>query len=377
MTSPTPPAARPGAAGLAAAVLLGLGPGAALGVGRFAYALVLPDMLSGLGLTIAQAGLLGSANTGGYLLGALVSHRTLKAVGYRRGFYAAALLQCATLALLAAAPPFWLLGALRLLQGVLGALVFVGGAALVLAAGGRALSSALYFGGIGVGMVVSTAVLPLASWRTGWLWLAVLSLALSLVAALAWRGLREPTASVPRGEGRLRAIAGALLSYGLYGAGYIAYMTFVTTGLSVATGPFWALLGAGAVLTGPVWGPVTARLRGQAALALVLAVLLVASLPPVLRAAPHVSAVLFGVSFLGVITAVTDLFRTRLPAGAWPRAMGLSTAAFATGQALGPAATGAVGELLGGVSAALWAGSGFLALALVVASVGARARPTA
>ena len=82
-------------------LLLGFGPGAALGAGRFAYALVLPAMQAELGLTFAQAGLLGSANTVGYLLGALVSHRVLAAVGYRLGFYASLIIASATLLLLA------------------------------------------------------------------------------------------------------------------------------------------------------------------------------------------------------------------------------------------------------------------------------------
>lgn len=109
--------------------LLGLGPAAALGVGRFAYALVLPEMQRALGLSYAQAGLLGSANTLGYFVGALVSHRLLYAVGYRRGFYAALALQAFALALLALGTSFGALLALRLVQGVLGAWVFVGGAA--------------------------------------------------------------------------------------------------------------------------------------------------------------------------------------------------------------------------------------------------------
>src|SRR5690606_38624136 len=85
-------------------LLLGFGPGAALGVGRFAYALVLPVMQVDLGLSYAQAGLLGSANTGGYLLGALLSHRALSSIGYRRSFYAALTLQVGALALLALGP---------------------------------------------------------------------------------------------------------------------------------------------------------------------------------------------------------------------------------------------------------------------------------
>ena len=102
--------------GLSLGFFLGFGPGAALGIGRFAYALVLPDMQMALGLSYAQAGLLGSANTAGYLVGALVSHRVLYAVGYRRGFYASLLLQAVSLALLAVSASFPLLFALRFVQ---------------------------------------------------------------------------------------------------------------------------------------------------------------------------------------------------------------------------------------------------------------------
>src|SRR5690606_17773639 len=93
------------------------------------------------------------------------------------------------------------------------------------------------------------------------------------------------------------------------------------------------------------------------------------SLAPLLAAAPLVSALLFGVSFLGVITALTTMFRERLPAGEWARAMGLSTAAFATGQALGPTLSGMAGDMFGGVSAALWMASGLLAAGMALAFV--------
>ncbi len=362
------------------ALFVGLGPAAALGVGRFAYALVLPDMLSALDLGVKQAGFLGSANTGGYLLGAFVSHRVLGALGYRRGFYLAAFLQCLTLLLLVTAPPFWLMAALRLAQGVLGGFVFVGGAALIMAAGGRALGLGLYFGGVGLGIVISTAVLPLAGdWRTAWMWLGVLGLVLAIAALAAWPRLVEPAPPATGAEGSIVAIWPALLSYGLYGAGYIAYMTFVTSHLSVATGPFWVVLGAGAMLNGPLWGPLTSRLHGSLAHVVVLLVLTAASLPPLVAAAPFVSALFFGLSFLGVITAITELIRERLPVGAWPRAVALSTAAFAVGQAVGPALAGAVGEALGGtageVRVALYSGSVLLFAALVVAAVAAINRP--
>lgn len=351
-------------------VLLGFGPGAALGVGRFAYALVLPEMQRALSLTYAQAGLLGSANTLGYLVGALISRQLLYRVGYRRGFYAALVLQIPTLLLCALTSNFGLLLVLRSVQGVCGALVFVGGAALLLARGAKAFGTGLYFGGVGLGIVASPVVLLLAdSWRLAWVLLAGVALLLSAVAFIPYRALLEPAPQVARGESSLRPIVWLLVAYGLYGAGYIGYMTFVTSGLAVALGPFWVLLGVGASLTGLVWGPWLARVGGGPGMMHILLVLALSSALPILVTLPWLSAFAFGLSFLGVITALTDVFRRLLPAGAWAGAMGASTAVFALGQAVGPSLSGLAGDLVGGVSGALWLSTSLLGLALLAATI--------
>ncbi len=356
--------------------LLGFAPGAALGVGRFAYALVLPAMQFDLGLSYVQAGVLGSANTAGYLVGALVSHRVLYATGYRRGLYASLWLQALSLALLACGGSFLALLLLRFVQGVLGAFVFVGGAALLLASGGRGLATGMYFGGVGIGILLSPAVLPfVTAWQTAWLLLAALAVLLTLVAHLAHGGLREPAARVVGGDGSLKPIVPLLVAYGLYGAGYIGYMTFVTTGLRVPIVPFWAVLGLGAALTGLAWGPLVERFGGARSLELVLACLAGASVYPLVVSAPWLSAFVFGVSFLGVITALTDVFRKLLPPSGWARAMGLSTACFAAGQAAGPSLSGLAGDLLGGAVGALGLSTALLSAALAVAALaGVRSR---
>ncbi len=352
--------------------LLGFGPAAALGIGRFAYALVLPEMQGALGLSYAQAGLLGSANTLGYLLGALFSHRLLYALGYKRGFYGALLLQSATLLLLALSADLSVLMALRFVQGALGAWVFVGGAALLLGSSERGLvgglATGLYFGGVGVGILVSplATLLPLP-WGPTWALLGALSLLLSAVACTPVRYLKEPAPRARGASGSLRPIALLLLAYGLYGAGYIGYMTFVTTGLGVALGPFWVVLGLGASLTGLVWGRWIDRVGGGAGMTHVLLVLALSSTYPLLLAAPWVSAFAFGLSFLGVITAITGVFSKLLPPGAWAGAMGASTAVFALGQAVGPSLSGLAGDLFGGAAGALGLSTLLLSAALLVA----------
>ncbi len=325
-------------------------------------------MQAALNLTYVQAGLLGSANTVGYLAGALLSHTLLYRVGYRRGFYGALLLQVPILLCCALTSNFELLLTLRLLQGGCGAVVFVGGAALLLASGARALGTGLYFGGVGLGILASPVALAYASsWQHAWALLALLSLLLSAVAFLPYRALGRPAPQASRNESSLRPIVWLLVAYGLYGAGYIGYMTFVTSGLGVALGPFWLVLGLGACLTGLIWGPWLTRMGGDVGIFHILLVLALASTLPIVVALPWVSAFAFGISFLGVITALTDVFRALLPPGAWARAMGASTAVFALGQAVGPSLSGLAGDLAGGVAGALWLSTGLLVLALVAA----------
>ena len=63
------------------AVLLGLAAAVGLGIARFAYGLVLPDMQADLGWNYSLAGWLGTANAAGYLLGAIICASVAKRFG--------------------------------------------------------------------------------------------------------------------------------------------------------------------------------------------------------------------------------------------------------------------------------------------------------
>src|ERR1700710_183808 len=52
---------------------LAMGPAIALGLARFAYALLLPAMRADLGWSFADAGSMNTANAAGYLAGALIA----------------------------------------------------------------------------------------------------------------------------------------------------------------------------------------------------------------------------------------------------------------------------------------------------------------
>ena len=63
-------------------LILSLAPTIGLGIGRFAYALVLPDMRDALGWSYSAAGFMNTINAVGYLVGALVASRLIQRFGW-------------------------------------------------------------------------------------------------------------------------------------------------------------------------------------------------------------------------------------------------------------------------------------------------------
>lgn len=353
-------------------VALGLstGPLVAVGLARFAYSLLLPVMRSDLHWTLAQAGAMNTANALGYLAGALGAGPLLTRAGSRRPFLLGAVVTALALLTTAATGNFVLLLALRLVAGVTGALVFIAGGALVsaLIAGthsGR--STAIlgsYFAGPGAGIVVSALVVPPvaglgggASWRWGWVVLGGTSLVITLLVSVpACLRSAEAPLTEERGAATTWPVGGLvpiMISYLLFGAGYIAYITFIVAyleseGLSrPAVTAFWAVLGAAAVAAPLAWGPLLARLRAGTGPAAVLGATTVGAAIPLLFRSPagdFASAILFGGAFLTVVTATTNLARRWLRAVQVAPAIAVMTVFFGAGQSVGPVLAGVLSE---------------------------------
>src|ERR1700679_1764022 len=62
-------------------LILSLAPVIGLGIGRFAYSLVLPDMRETLGWSYSAAGFMNTINAVGYLAGALIAAKLIKRFG--------------------------------------------------------------------------------------------------------------------------------------------------------------------------------------------------------------------------------------------------------------------------------------------------------
>lgn len=281
--------------------------------------------------------------------------------------------------------------ALRLVAGIAGAVSFVVGGGLAASASKRhqpsrsALLLGVYFCGGGAGIVLSGLIVnPVlahttvgSGWRIGWLVLGGLSVIAAAISVAASRRLSEPELARSRGDrwpaSRLVPLMGAYL---LFGVGYISYMTFIVAYLKQggAGGAevtwFWVVLGATSIAATYLWGPVLGRLRGGRGPALVLLVVAVGAAVPLIWTsmwAAFASALLFGGSFLSLVTAITTVARQSLHPRHWTAAIGTMTVTFALGQCIGPILGGGVSDGPHGVFAGLALSVGILVAGALVA----------
>ena len=157
-----------------------------------------------------------------------------------------------------------------------------------------------------------------------------------------------------------RGLRAVLASYVLFGAGYIAYTTFIVAYLRNQLGfgaadvtLFWACVGVVSAAAGLAWGPLLARLSGGRGIAAANAVVMLGAALPVLvatRPGVYVSAVLFGGSFLIVPTSVTTFVRKAAAPQAWTGVIAALTVGFAIGQCIGPWLSGVVSDASYGVA---------------------------
>ena len=392
MSSSTPPVLTPARHLLWLALALSAAAALSLGVTRFAYGLLLSPMRADLGWSYTLAGAMNTVNALGYLLGALATPYLLKRFGAVRVLWVGATLASVFMGLsgffVTTAP----LLVQRLLAGVVSAMVFIAGGLMAARLGALqpqrgGLLIGLYYGGTGLGIVLSALLVPAvleaaSSLAHGWAW-AWWALALvcgGLAALLVWPGralghlaAAPVPGAVEAASFNWQAFGFALAGYAMFGVGYIGYMTFViallreqgASGADITV--FYALLGLAVLASPRVWAPVLDRYKGGQVLALFNGLLGVATVLPAFTSAWPVvliSGVLFGGVFLSLVASTTALVRHNLPQAAWAGGISAFTIVFAAGQIVGPTVVGWIADGPGGLArglvfsaCALWTGA--------------------
>ncbi|MFE0631409.1 YbfB/YjiJ family MFS transporter [Streptomyces sp. NPDC058864] len=279
-TPPEPAAWRAIAAGASASFV-------GIGLARFAYTPLVPELINAHWFSPSAVAYLGAANLAGYLAGALCARRVGRWLGDRRALRW--MMALATLALLACSVPvsvpwFFLW---RLASGFAGGVIMVrvAGAVLPYLKGERrGLAGGAIFAGLGVGIAASGTLVPLLlhlGLSRTWTGLAVLC---ALLTALSWNGWPRPAAPAvaeaggpgerrPARSARLRLllVEYALISMGLTPA--MAFLAdFVSRGLgrgSAGGSTVWILYGLGALAGPTLYGLLGDRLGFARALLLI------------------------------------------------------------------------------------------------------------
>ncbi|MBN7805879.1 MFS transporter [Agrobacterium rosae] len=359
------------------ALALGLGGAlamaSAMGFGRFSFTPILPGMMADVPLSAGQAGVIAAGNFAGYLAGAILAAYSWGA-GRERLIALSGLLSTAFLLFaMAAFSSVEAFTIIRFLSGVASALTMIFTSQIVIghaAKAGKDHVQALHFGGVGAGIAISSLLVFLigvvfdagvASWREEWIAGGVFTL---LSLAFVWRILPDgpPRMAQTKAEPPIRwhmPLALVTLAYGLFGFGYVITATFIVTiARMAAAGAMveflaWFVTGCAAAVSLFVWKPVLRAVGLKRAFVIALAVEAVGILASVTL--PPVFGVLVGGLFLGltfmVITAYGLQLGREFSAESPRRAFAFMTAAFGTGQIIGPLVAGWVAQMTGSFTA--------------------------
>ena len=338
-----------------------------MGVARFAYTPMLAYMQPQTGMGDALAGWLAGWNYLGYLSGVVLVTRLKDLMLKDRLYRIGLVLAVATTAMMALAESPLLWGASRYLAGLSTAAGLMLGSGLILnwlIRHGHRSELGIHFSGLGIGIVLGGLLVELAApfmdWRGQW-WLLTLVGAMLLVPA--WRWLPRPNQGTPLaahhtdGSGEpppwwLWLLQGAYLCAGF---GYAINATFTVLitdqqpALAGQGGLMWLLVGLAAAPAPVLWDRVARRLGYLRTLQLAYLLQILGIVLPVLSGslvAAVTSSLLFGLTFIGIVSLVLTMVGVRYPAHP-AQIMARLTLGYGVAQIVAPVVAGELSELTG------------------------------
>lgn len=325
----------------------------AMGIGRFVYTPILPQMVAQAHMTSQLGALVATGNYVGYLAGAMSGIFLPRLLHSKVTLRISLVVVVLTLAAMPVTEHGTVWFVLRLIAGIASALVFmvaVSSMLTLLRTRGHHLTG-WAFGGVGAGIALSGLLVlvlhAVSDWTAAWVASAILAAILAaILSALAWPLKTQPPTAKPDGAAKLtyarshRWFSALMVSYSLEGVGYIIAGTFLVAAIDrsspgwIGSGA-WVLVGLAALPSSALWAWLAYRFARPV---LLLAALIIQAIGIALPAlfggvAPAIiSAILFGATFLGIGTIA-------LAIGAhlhFPRSVALLTTGYSVGQILGP-----------------------------------------
>jgi len=375
---------------------------AGLGFGRFALGMLLPAMGASLDLTYSQMGLISTSNFVGYLLAVLVCGYLSARIGSRLLIFLALLLVAVSMLLVSMADGFMTVAFFYMLTGMGSGASNVPMMSLVaswFSTKQRGRAAGFIVIGSGFAILLSGRLIPYLNqlrdvdgWRTSWLVLGIIVLAISIICFLVIRdtpgelGLKPVGSRKDSRPGNMPQLEDRTLSvtrkdiyhlgmiYFLFGYTYVIYATFIVTTLvqergfsEAVAGNFWSWVGFLSLFSGPVFGTLSDRLGRKAGLIMVftiqmLAYLLVAlTLPGMFL---YLSIGCYGIVAWSIPSIMAALVGDYVGPQKTARVFGFITFIFALGQIAGPAVAGFLAEKYGSFSSSFLMAAVFAGVAV-------------
>lgn len=343
-----------------------LGVVATIGIARFAYTPMIPEMARGTGMSESVAGYLAAANYAGYLSGALlisfIHSLALKARLYKIGLLTAVLTSMAMA--LTTLEPIWYL--LRYLSGLSSAAgMLLGGGLLMhwLMKRNHKAELGIFFSGLGIGIVI-TAILAVIikdifSWDQQWLVYSAVTLIL-IIPVWFWLpdfSVEQPLAKHCTKHSSLPSsfMPVLQLAYFCAGAGYVISATFLITiaeSIEALAGQgwmIWLVAGISCAPASALWDKIINTTGQWQALFIayflnalsILILLLSQDLTAVI-----LSALIYGASFIGIVSMMLSMVGRLFPDNP-SKPMSRLTFSYGIAQVIAPAIVGYMAEYYG------------------------------
>ena len=351
---------------------------AALGFGRFAYAMLLSNMRTTLEFNYMQMGFLSGGILLGYLLFSFIGGTSATKFGAKRVVVISLFCSSTSMFILSLLSGFIPLLFFTFVMGSAAAGAHISMTTLPMAwFEKRRLGGALgvVTGGTGLGIILTGLILPYflstlgrEAWRQCWAFLSLITL---MVAILSFILLKErpgqaiPSSSDPDGDkGSLflekkrgvLTLSAIILIYFIFGFAYNIYATYFVAFMveevqlsGKVAGVIWSIFGWMCVVSGLVWGFLSDRLGRRKALLWNNGLISVAAVIPLLFHRPFllgISTFLFGFTFLGTVTIIAACVGDRVVEKR-ASVYGLVTLIHGVGQLLGTTLGGYLKDLTG------------------------------
>tara|TARA_B100000131_G_scaffold321287_1_gene371591 strand:- start:1625 stop:2782 length:1158 start_codon:yes stop_codon:yes gene_type:complete len=336
----------------------------AIGIGRFSYTPILPFMITEIGLTTTQGGLIASANFFGYLIGSLIPILPFFPKKIRNVFFLSIFICILTVFLMGFVQDLNFFIFIRFVHGVFSAFVLILGTSIILPhiqELGKIHLSTAHFSGVGLGMVFSSIVVSLFGyygyqWNDLWIAIGILSVLLSLQIIFYTPHEIELSNKNPINQQPSRfGFTLISISYCLYGFGYVAFGTFISTmarttiGIEVTEPYVWLIVGLSGIPSVFFWNWFSQKIGNDISLFLACSILGSGVLVSVLFNNPFgilFSSFLFGLTFIPITAMCLLEGQKRFP-GSFIVSTAILTSSFSIGQMIGPYLAGFITDLTG------------------------------